>query len=886
MLRVGAAGWPLVGRGEELDLLAGVAGERSGSVVVAGAIGVGKSRLVADFLDRVAAEGVRTVLVRATRSTATIPFGSFASWAPERSRRAASDRVQVLRAIGRGLLDGDERVVIAVDDAHLLDDGSAALVLHLVMHTPARMVVTVRSGEPCPDAVVALWKEGLAERVDLEPLSEPEAVELLERILGGPVDPAAQRRLWALTKGTPLYLREVVRAGIDQKVLAPEAGVWRWRGKLAGSDRLGQLMGDHLSRTNAEERRVLDLLAFGEPLPVELVAELGSADVLAEAEQHGFVVVEDTPAHPTVRLAHPLYGEVLRAGVPTLAARQYQCALAAAAMAVGWQHRDPMRVASWWLDSGSLQGDPEVFLAAAHRALALTDWHLADRLGQAAEAADAGAQATLARAAALAPLGQLDEADQLLADLSTGELDGETAAEAALARARPLFWSRGQPAAALEVLSHAAERLPAPIRAHVLAHWGYLAVFACDPTEAIRLATEAMAESGPVTEFRVEAMAAASLAWMIQGRTAAAITAAEAAIPYLPAVPDIDPNPVAVMPAAYALARVFDGRLDEAAAIAETTLEVAQHDEVRIFKALAATLVGRVALFQGHLVMGRQCGQEALSMLREAQLPAHWPASVVATAAAQLGDTTAAEQALKWAASADPAVPLYCLELNLAQAWLAAARGELSGARAIARDVAADAANAGAWAFELVALLDLARLGAPNAATGRLTELTQVVEGAYAAAVGAYVGALAAGASDGLDDASVRFEEIGAILLAAEAAAGAAAAHRAVGRRGSHLISLARARTLADRCDGARTPALRDIDAEPTLGTLTDREREVVELAARGLTNREIGARLYVSVRTVNTHLYRAYAKLGLSDRTQLAPLLFVAADRQQSKTR
>jgi hypothetical protein len=141
------------------------------------------------------------------------------------------------------------------------------------------------------------------------------------------------------------------RAGIDQRVLAPEAGVWRWRGKLAGSDRLGQLMGDHLSRTNAEERRVLDLLAFGEPLPVELVAELGSADVLAEAEQHGFVVVEDTPAHPTVRLAHPLYGEVLRAGVPTLAARQYQCALAAAAMAVGWQHRDPMRVASWWLDT-------------------------------------------------------------------------------------------------------------------------------------------------------------------------------------------------------------------------------------------------------------------------------------------------------------------------------------------------------------------------------------------------------------------------------------------------------------------------------------------------------------------------------------------------------
>jgi DNA-binding CsgD family transcriptional regulator len=60
----------------------------------------------------------------------------------------------------------------------------------------------------------------------------------------------------------------------------------------------------------------------------------------------------------------------------------------------------------------------------------------------------------------------------------------------------------------------------------------------------------------------------------------------------------------------------------------------------------------------------------------------------------------------------------------------------------------------------------------------------------------------------------------------------------------------------------------------PVLATLTDREREVLELAARGLANREIASRLYVSIRTVHTHLYRAYAKLGVSDREQLAPLV------------
>ena len=58
------------------------------------------------------------------------------------------------------------------------------------------------------------------------------------------------------------------------------------------------------------------------------------------------------------------------------------------------------------------------------------------------------------------------------------------------------------------------------------------------------------------------------------------------------------------------------------------------------------------------------------------------------------------------------------------------------------------------------------------------------------------------------------------------------------------------------------------------MAALTDREREVAELAARGLTNREIADRLYVSVRTITTHLYRVYAKLGINERDQLGLLL------------
>ena len=57
------------------------------------------------------------------------------------------------------------------------------------------------------------------------------------------------------------------------------------------------------------------------------------------------------------------------------------------------------------------------------------------------------------------------------------------------------------------------------------------------------------------------------------------------------------------------------------------------------------------------------------------------------------------------------------------------------------------------------------------------------------------------------------------------------------------------------------------------LSSLSPSERQVVLLAAEGLTNPEIAARLFVSPRTVGAHLYRSFAKLGVSNRTQLTAL-------------
>src|SRR5262249_20092680 len=139
----------------------------------------------------------------------------------------------------------------------------------------------------------------------------------------------------------------------------------------------------------------------------------------------------------------------------------------------------------------------------------------------------------------------------------------------------------------------------------------------------------------------------------------------------------------------------------------------------------------------------------------------------------------------------------------------------------------------------------------------------------------AHAAALAAEDPHGLRAAAERFEGFGALLLAADAEAQAAIAFQRLDSRGAARAAHDRARPLAQPWQGApapaRTPALTALAAPPRL---TGREREIATLLADGLSNREIAQRLAVSVRTVEGHIYRATAKLGVTDRAQLAQFL------------
>jgi DNA-binding NarL/FixJ family response regulator len=216
-------------------------------------------------------------------------------------------------------------------------------------------------------------------------------------------------------------------------------------------------------------------------------------------------------------------------------------------------------------------------------------------------------------------------------------------------------------------------------------------------------------------------------------------------------------------------------------------------------------------------------------------------------------------------------VALFGPQLRIAESWLAAAEGNVSRAIELALDAAGLARESGQQAIEMLALHDAVRFG-DQSCLSRLVEVANATGGRLATALAAHAAAVADRNADAIYAAAQQLEQIGALLSAADAAAQAAVAYEAAaGERRRAGEAGGSANRLAAACGGLRTPAL-ELAGSPL--PLTVREREIANLVAAGLSNRDIADRLTVSVRTVEGHLYRACTKLDCTDRDQLAAVI------------
>ncbi|MBK3646153.1 LuxR family transcriptional regulator [Streptomyces sp. MBT33] len=294
--------WQFTGREDELELIRRSLTAGHHGIVVTGPAGCGKTRLVTEAVrggDRARAAG--------TPETRHIPFAAFAHLLPE--------SVSLHRAVQ--LLSGVR--LLLVDDAHLLDDASAALVHQLAVHGRTRLIVVAADGAPYPSAVARLWTGELLPRLALEPLPREDMEQLLAAGVGGAVEPLTLRRLLHLAQGDLRLLRDLVDAVRERAphTRVKDTDAWTWRGPVPVTAAIRERTAGALARPCHEERATLERLAFSEPLPLPMDdLDLRALEVL---EADGLVTVDDPGG---ARLAHPLHGPVLRAAAGRLRARR------------------------------------------------------------------------------------------------------------------------------------------------------------------------------------------------------------------------------------------------------------------------------------------------------------------------------------------------------------------------------------------------------------------------------------------------------------------------------------------------------------------------------------------------------------------------------------
>jgi DNA-binding NarL/FixJ family response regulator len=208
-------------------------------------------------------------------------------------------------------------VVLAVDDAHLLDTHSAATVRYLVVHRGAKVAVTALSDAAAPPAVLSLWEDGWLSRLDLSPLSVRGTARLLAAVLDGEVEPATAQSLRHIARGNVRLLAELARS----QSFTRADGRWRWRGGLVVTARLRQMAETRIGVLDPAEREVLELLAAGEPLALDTLTRLTSTCAVEQMERRELITVQVHRSGIAVRLAHPLHAQIIRTWSAPLATR-------------------------------------------------------------------------------------------------------------------------------------------------------------------------------------------------------------------------------------------------------------------------------------------------------------------------------------------------------------------------------------------------------------------------------------------------------------------------------------------------------------------------------------------------------------------------------------
>lgn len=871
----------LVGRVEERDRIMGhLAGRERRSVVLCGPAGVGKTTLARACVEAATDAAANVVPVVASPATRDLPLGALSRLLPD-DQPIPQQGVHALRAATDAIVDAaPSPLLLSIDDAHDLDPQSAWVVRDLVANGAVTVLATIRSGEHCPDEITALWAEGLAERVDLGDFDRATADAFTDHVLGGRSHPSLHERVWGVSRGNALYLRELLLGARQAGAIEQLDGMWALLEPLSTTDRLVEVIERRLRDLDDDRRDALGTLAVAGTLGVEMAESLIPGDVLVDLERFGHVQVETDGDRDLLRLAHPLHAEVLRTAMPLSRYRQICRQLAAALAETGLRRKgEALRLATWQLAGGAV--DPDLFTAAADAARFAGDHDLAERLARAAWDNGRVFAAVAVLIAVLGFQGRHEEAASWAGSIDVGELTEEQRTQLEILRAETLFWGLGRGDDARAVIQNALRVIEHPDRRNeLLAARAAYDMLAGRVHEALATTHELALGDSSRTVAATALSSAGSL--VLVGRPVEAWDVAQRGIDARLAEED---SPLTIefglLVVAQVMAATTSGRFEDGEALGRMAHQIAVEANTPLGQGFLGMVLGRLLLQRGQAAEADRWLHDAYLRFGEGGYEGaqRWCLGARVFTRAYQGDGVGAAELVGASKQLrDRELLMMEAEMRRGQAWASIAAGDRPGAMDLLASAIETAGEMAMPAHEIAGRHDLVRLGIDDSENlERLCVLGDLVQGPLSTAQAQHASALATDDDGGaLAAAGEAYAALDADLFAAEAFAQAASRAHRRGRERAATGHERRAAELQHRCGDVRTPALSGL-ASTQQWRLTPRERDVATLAAQGLTTKTIAERLVVSPRTVDNHLHRVYAKLGIAGKDELPPALGTA---------
>lgn len=307
----------LIGRKAELEIVVEHV-RTNGQVLVTGEPGIGKSTLLDAAVRRFRHDGFTAFRVAGTAALVEHPLAALGHLIGDPGDRTgpalAAYATQRLQQLARG-----SQAVIVVDDAHALDPWSLHVIAQVRADDGPRSVLAARRDPSLADAIASFGRHpGLA--LEMQRLSPTETGELAVDVLGSPLDTPSLTRIHQATDGLPLAIVELLRYAERRGALVQRSGLYRWDTTDIVDQHLARLLGLRIDDLGPGERDVIDVLSIVGEMPIDLMARLAPDVSLRDLERQR--LVRSAPRTGWVVVSHPLLRDASTAMLGSLRRRE------------------------------------------------------------------------------------------------------------------------------------------------------------------------------------------------------------------------------------------------------------------------------------------------------------------------------------------------------------------------------------------------------------------------------------------------------------------------------------------------------------------------------------------------------------------------------------